>query len=437
MSQSLYRNLRIFRDALSKERDFRLFSDAYLAAKGTERLSVVRTVCKVSEDWIEAVERGVSFIANAIDEERQFIRSEGDILPIEKVKRVSRESVQHLARHSNLITKEQKGEELLPDKLYTVERLNDYATYENRFLFYVLTMAKEFVNQKYNRIEREKRAYRGEYTASLTIAAEKRKLFWNVSYKEEREEGSGAADPLMQRAEALVRSINFYLKTPLMAELAKEDKMISVVTKTNIMRMDANFKEAVLLYEFLISYDKEGYSLETERVEVPLSEETRREFALSAAISSFLARKEGLGLNEKYEEVFRAENALERENTEREAHEKLARLREKVGSLGGEAESYLLSLEEYAHTLEGDSAALKTRETENAELQNTVRRLSAELEECRARLKESEERREAENAEAEIRRGGGTRGTRRGARDCAKRARSARRGLWRTALHTA
>ena len=70
------------------------FSDADAASEGIELL---KTVCTVEEDWVAAIEGGLIHIQNAINENRQFILSKGEVLPIEKVKTVSVESVKHLA----------------------------------------------------------------------------------------------------------------------------------------------------------------------------------------------------------------------------------------------------------------------------------------------------------------------------------------------------
>ena len=111
---------------------------------------------------MDEIERGLGFIEKAINEERQFIRSEGEVAPIEKIKHVSRESVEHLARHSNLITRENEDGDLMPEKLYTVERLNNYAVYENRFLYMVLLRLADFVSVRYDRIVKLTNTYRGE-----------------------------------------------------------------------------------------------------------------------------------------------------------------------------------------------------------------------------------------------------------------------------------
>lgn len=57
-------------------------------------------LCHIEEDWILEIEKELPFIEKAIAEERQFIRTDGEIVPIEKIKRISRSSVEHLAKHS-------------------------------------------------------------------------------------------------------------------------------------------------------------------------------------------------------------------------------------------------------------------------------------------------------------------------------------------------
>ena len=71
----------------------------------TDEIKVIRKICKIETDWIDAISEGLVHVEKAIKEERQFIRSNGEVIDIEKVKNVSKDSVEHLARHSNLITR--------------------------------------------------------------------------------------------------------------------------------------------------------------------------------------------------------------------------------------------------------------------------------------------------------------------------------------------
>ena len=64
-----------------------------------DSITVIKKVCTVDKDWVEAIEEGLVHVEKAIREERQFIRSNGEVIDIEKVKNVSKDSAEHLARH--------------------------------------------------------------------------------------------------------------------------------------------------------------------------------------------------------------------------------------------------------------------------------------------------------------------------------------------------
>ena len=151
-----------------------------------DKIVITRSLCTIETDWVDAIEAGLVHIEKAIKEERQFIRSNGEVVPIEKVKHVSKESVEHLAKHSNLITRYTEGEDIVPDKLYTVERLNEYAIYENRFLYMLLCYLRDFVTLRYNDILDLTNKYEATVDFSKQISVGKRKMDYTLSMHDVR-----------------------------------------------------------------------------------------------------------------------------------------------------------------------------------------------------------------------------------------------------------
>ena len=266
---AIYRSFVDFRKTSAEDRDCTM--QRTLVARADSDKDVVETVryvCKIDEDWVEAIEKGMTFVEKAIAEERQFIRNNGEVVPIEKVKRVSRDSVEHLSRHSDLITKEpEEGKTVVPDQLYTVERLSDYAVYENRFLYMLLRYLEQFISMRYNKIVELANTYRGSLVIDKSVKTGTQNVTFKTELKEERRN-----DPLLselnpnksiiERIAMLLKTVSHYMKVPLMQEVSKSPLLRPPITVTNVLRMNHNFRGAMKLYEFVSSYDKLGYSAE-------------------------------------------------------------------------------------------------------------------------------------------------------------------------------
>lgn len=365
VSDILFRAFAEYRKTTQTNRDCeRRVKEIARTGAAADCLETVRTECVIENDWIDAIEEGLVHIGKAIAQERQFIRSNGEVVDIEKVKNVSRESVEHLAKHSNLLTKEPKGEELIPDRLFTVERLTDYAVYENRFLYMLLCYLRDFLSWRYTRILELTQTYEGQLSLDKTIEKGGRKTIFRLHLEEERKfdpflsESSGCRGQL-ERIDGLIRTVEMYLATPLMEFVAKAPKLKPPVTETNVLKMNKEFKAAVQLYYFITAYEKDGFTAKQEKVRLtPLEEKTAQEFAEAAELFSFLAYKANTGQQNILQS--RLEQELEREKREAQQKEqsKLQALKKRVAETGTGLEEYLLLLEKHAQELEAQCSAL-------------------------------------------------------------------------------
>ena len=354
-----YRAFREYREGIQKERESKLLRDALVQDDAHDKVNIIQVTCHVEEDWVEAIEKGLVYIGRAIDEDRQFIRSEGEVQPIEKVRHVSRETAEHLARHSNLITrKPAEGENLLPERLYTVERLNNYAVYENRFLYMVLCRLNEFISLRYNRIVRETNTYRGEVSLRKSIVSGKRRLECEIELKDFSDDdpylrSRNQLGAVLDRLERMQRTVYFYLHTPLMLEVAKADKLKPPITKTNVLRMDKNFKEVVALYEFLLAYTKDGFTVTKQECAVDFTaKDVAEEFAEPILILSFLAYEHGLDLSAALRAEYEAEEIRRREAADRAFLEQLENVRNRLRAREIAPEEYIVLLEKRNQDLE-------------------------------------------------------------------------------------
>ena len=390
-----YRALLNYREQTTKDRDCTLDRNALTRVNtDADKIVLKRNFCTVDTDWVDAIEAGLVFIEKAIKEERQFIRSNGEVIPIEKVRNVSKASVEHLAKHSNLITREVEGEDLIPDQLFTVEKLNDYAVYENRFLYMLLCYLRDFVTLRYNNILELSYTYDGSMTMSKTVKLPKQSLTYNVSLVEERRDDKYLMKncdirDIIDRIDLVLKAILAFLGTPLMKLVAKAPMLKPPITRTNVLKMNNNFKQAMALYSFIVAYDKPGYTVETKTTELsPFRGDLADEMTESILMASFLTYEYGLDIKAVLKAEYEEEERLHRDEEYKRRQEKLEAIRRRVLASEESPEEYIFMLEKQIRILEGkcadlDATKLELKETKQqlADEQMHNRRLTQKLNE--------------------------------------------------------
>ena len=352
-----------------------------------DKVIVRRSYCTVDDDWVNAIEEGLVHIEKAIKEERQFIASNGEVVPIEKVKAVSKESVQHLAKHSNLITRvPEEGSDMVPDKLFTVERLNDYAVYENRFLYMLLCYLRDFITIRYNKILDLTTRYDGELTVNKQVVIPKRTLDYSVTLSEVRKDDKYLSEnnpirPIIDRIDLLLKAVLAFLATPLMECCSKVAMIKPPITKTNVLKSNNNFKGALRLYEFIVAYDKPGYEIETKETLVsPFRDDMAKDFAGASALISFIAYQYGLGIKQDLKERYAEQEKARREEELRKLTEQLLALGRKLKTSGISPEEYALRLEKQLRAVDLEMAKLISLRKVVAEQSEQIEKLTGELE---------------------------------------------------------
>lgn len=346
-----------------------------------DEIVVRRQLCDIETDWIEAIEEGLVHVDKAIREDRQFIRSNGEIVEIEKVKSVSKDSVEHLARHSNLITRYEEGEDVIPDRLYTVERLSDYAVYENKFLYMLLCYLRDFITMRYNKILDLEHTYNGRMAMNKNIVMPKRKINVSISLDEERKDdpylkAQSESLGVINRIRNILELTHAYLATPLMQEVSKVPMLKPPVTKTNVLRMNHNFRGALALYEYISAYNRDGFTVREKIQKInPFRLDMADEFAEVILLSSFLTYEYGLDLKDTFRKEYDEEEERRKQEEITRHLEQLKAMRRRIKELGESPDEYILALEKINKELEPNVEKLKIAKQEIDNLNNLVNEL--------------------------------------------------------------
>lgn len=395
--------------------------------KGEDRLDGKTNEKVIDMEWVVAIEETLPYIQKAIDEQRRFIKQVDNVVRIELAKKIGPDSVKHLSQHTNFIAKVE-GDMVTPNKILTIEREESFAIYENRVLMTLIRKALHFVDDKYSKMKDVPNDSYNKISMVRHIDFNEKKVDFNLNYINESHET--LADDLdvldvsqlsdFDRIRRIRTTLNEFLNTQLMREIAKEPEVRPPLTQTNLLKKNPNFKRAVELWNFLDSYKRKGFEVVSEEYDGKMSETVQQDVYFAMGFQHFMMSiATNPGLRTILQEQYEAENARLAEEAAkpqktREAvmkaqleairkEEMEIRLREirdrekKILDLTNEIKSLKITLdqkEQQILTLKGKVSALEDQLAEvKLELQQTKLKLMeaekkiAELEEENQQLK--------------------------------------------------
>lgn len=324
-----------------------------------ERLECFTSVCKIDEDWVNAIKDALPYVSNAVMENRQFVRNDGEVLPIEKIKTVGKESIVDLSKHSNYITRA-PGEDgkIIPDKLMMPLKENDFAVYENRFLYSLLIYLCQFIEIRLNEIL----AITGKYHATTILnkhhATTTRNLTFQLTFEDTRYNDPNVASN-NESADALniikscLNDAKLLLMTPLMKEVSKAPMVHAPIVKTNVFKFDHNFKNSLALYEFLTGYTKKGFEVENVSVKTsPFKEKMSESYAEIVYLTSYLTYLYGNKMEHFAKKRYEASEKKRKEEEENHFLAEIRRIGKDIKEANVTPEEYVLMLQKGQKILE-------------------------------------------------------------------------------------
>lgn len=391
--------------------------------KGNDSLDGKTNEKVIDMDWVVAIEETLPYIQKAIDEQRRFIKQVENVVRIELARKVGPESVKHLSQHTNFIAKVDDDGMVTPNKLLTTEREESFAIYENRVLMTLIRKALIFVDDKYSKMKDVPNDSYNNIHMERHVDFNDKKIDFSINYTNESHDK--LADDLdvldlselsdFDRIRRIRSTLNDFLNTQLMREIAKEPEVRPPITQTNLLKKNPNFKKAMELWTFLDSYKRTGFEIVSEEYQGKMDEQIQQDVYFAMGFEHFMmsiATNPGLRniLQQKYEEENAriAEEEAKPEKT-REAvikaqldavrkEEMEIRLREirerekKILDLTNEVRNLKVTLEQKEQqilTLKGQISAL----------QDQINELKEELKETKIKLLEAENEIKALKAE--------------------------------------
>ena len=253
---------------------------------------------KIDLKWVEEIEACIIPLDNIIRVPRKFIVQEEEIVPIERARKITNESIRHLAQHTNMIAKVE-GDDVTPNQILNVFREESYEVYENRFVFTLMQNLVRFIDVRYNvlfNISDDDNMASLKMESDFTRGREKIQYKLEVSAQSAGSEIEGEAGPegenatAFQRIERVKRIINEYANSSFMNELRNCVPVRPPIMRTNAIQKNPNFRACLKLWQFIQSYNELGYEITVKESNDMVSAEYMNELNRMTALNYMMLK---------------------------------------------------------------------------------------------------------------------------------------------------
>lgn len=266
-------------------------ASSFVGATSSDILIKKNIDAKVSDtSWIDMVEECIPYLDNIIRNPRRFIVQEENIVPIEKAKVVTEESIRHLAQHTSMIQEVQEDGTVIPLKLLNVYREETVDLYENRFIKSLVDNLYTFVTNKLE--ESDQKSYAKvdsevTYKGIMKKKGEVVEVNLQLSSKKETDvDASKDGHSLDERIEHIRDIVSAFRSSTFIKSLKESSPVRSPIRKTNVILKEQNFIKALELWEYLEKNNIKPVTSIERRNEVSKSGDVKTLYDLAFFINS-------------------------------------------------------------------------------------------------------------------------------------------------------
>ncbi|MBR1554359.1 MAG: DUF2357 domain-containing protein, partial [Oscillospiraceae bacterium] len=260
-----------FQEAVQQlDRDALFSSLSQLLHESKNTFAVNRKLMKKTIDvsWVEAIENGLVHVDNFLRNPRRTIEDVEEIVPIALSKKITVESIKHLAQHTDLIQSyDKKTGKITPSKILNVHKEESLMTYENKFVNTLIDRLYLFIHIRYEKlakVAKDEQVYTLGYNTDINDGAGGKfkvevKLETISSLDTKNEHGY----TVWQRVEKLKKIIEGYKGSEFCTKLGNA-YIRPPVMRTNAIMKNVDLKACLTLWQYIEGYDNAGYEITVE-----------------------------------------------------------------------------------------------------------------------------------------------------------------------------
>lgn len=252
-------------DQLDSDRLYESFRSSLSHSRSTIALNRRILEKDIDVSWVEAIETGLVSIDNVIRNPSKTITNVEEVVPIALSKKITVDSVKHLAQHTDLIQSvDPETGKITPSKVLNIHKEESYLTYENKFVNTLIDRLFIFVNKRYEKLKAvssSEEVFAMEYnTAFESGSGRKMKMTLNIETSDSLEAADENGLTIWDRVEKIRRIVEGYKSSPFCQQMG-QNYIRPPVMRTNAIMKNVDLKACLVLWQFIEGYDKTGYEI--------------------------------------------------------------------------------------------------------------------------------------------------------------------------------
>ena len=252
-------------DQLDSDRLYESFRSSLSHSRSTIALNRRILEKDIDVSWVEAIETGLVSIDNVIRNPSKTIINVEEVVPIALSKKITVDSVKHLAQHTDLIQSvDPETGKITPSKVLNIHKEESYLTYENKFVNTLIDRLFIFVNKRYEKLKAvssSEEVFAMEYnTAFESGSGRKMKMTLNIETSDSLEAADENGSTLWDRVEKIRRIVESYKSSSFCQQMG-QNYIRPPVMRTNAIMKNVDLKACLVLWQFIEGYDKTGYEI--------------------------------------------------------------------------------------------------------------------------------------------------------------------------------
>lgn len=255
--------------SMLKQEDFYdTYVDSIKSGKSKYEMSQRFQKKKFDLDWVEQIEDCVVSLDNIVRNPRKFIVVEEDIVDVSLARNISTESVKHLATHTNLIASV-KDDMVIPSKILNTSKEESFEIYENRFIYTLILKLHQFINKRFDVIKKAAITsdnFTVKIDSEYSVGKQKVKYSMETILNMPLDEMVKADTSELTDVERIARLssiVNGFLGSPFAKTMVSCALVRPPIIRTNVILKNPDFKKALVLWQFIDSYQSNGYEIKS------------------------------------------------------------------------------------------------------------------------------------------------------------------------------